>query len=133
MDKMNVKTIKNFLIIFIIGVVIGIGISYLLFSNQLRNDRITKDRIIAINQQLTTQLESANGTIASLNSEGQIKQRTIDQLNANQQRSEITIKQLTELAKQRQNIINQLTTGTTSNSKDLQRLREIIEGLPKRK
>ena len=126
---MHVKTT----IITLIGIIIASGLSYWLFSNQLRNERITKDRIITINKQLTNQLESANGTIASFDAERQIKQRTIDQLNANQQRSEITIKQLTELAKQRQNIINQLTTGTTSNSKDLQRLREIIEGLPKRK
>jgi uncharacterized protein HemX len=133
MDKMNVKIVKNFIIVFIIGFVIASGLSYWLFSNQLQNERITKDRIIAINQQFKIELATATSTIKSLTRQQKVDRDTIDKLKASQQRLTNANRELRRLLEQQGSAIDTIDGISKSDEKILERLQQIIEGLPKRK
>lgn len=108
-------------------------IGFLVLGGFLYYDRGRAIRMSELNQQLTDQLNSANGTIESLRESEQDKQRAIDELTNNNRQAEARIKQLTELSQQQRDIIGKLAAAVKGDSEYLRQLREIIEKLPKAK
>ena len=116
--------------LYIISVLLIINI---VFGCILYNGRIDERRSVELIKQLRSEISTANRTVERLTQSGEDKQRTIDYLTANQRQSEERIGELTKLSQQRQDIINQLTEGIGDDSKDLQRVRQIIKALPQTK
>ena len=109
------------IILFIINIVFG----YIIF-----NGRTDQRRSAGLIKQLRSEISATNRTVDQLTKSGEDKQRTINDLTAGQRQSEKRISELTKVSQQRQDIINQLTAGTGSDSKDLQRVQQIIKSLP---
>lgn len=104
-----------------------------MFGYIIYSGRISEDRIVELNQQLRTEINSTRSRIAELERIQEIDRRTISDLRTNQQRLEATNQRLTELLQQQGNSISTIESGFSEDRKDLQRLQQIIKTLPKAK
>jgi hypothetical protein len=101
-------------------------------SIDLRNERERADRVSKLNQLLTGKLNKATDRIGDLEKFQDLDRRTIKNLERDKQRFAAANSELVRINDEQGKIIDRLTAGIRIDSGILGRLREIIEGLPKR-